>query len=115
MMSESKQKGKTQSTLKRMRYPYPVSSVSAKAGTTPSTSGTGGNNRKKKNRHSALCEKFKGEEVDSDDLTRDMEDPPSDTNLREVNVPKTHPTPGGSAPSAVKKDGDLLPTKGTII
>ena len=113
MMGESKQKGKTPSTLKRRRSPSPASSGSAKAGTTPSTAGAGGNKRKNA-RPSALGKKFKGEE-DSDDLTRDMEDPPSDTNLREVEVPKTHPTPGGSAPSAVKKDADWLPTKSTVI
>lgn len=113
MMSESKQKGKTPSTLKRRRSPSPAGSGSAKASSTPSTaSGTAGNKRKNA-RPSALGKKFKGEE-DSDDLTRDMEDPPSDTNLREVEVPKAHPTPGVSAPSTVKKDADWLPTKGMV-
>lgn len=110
MGGESKQKGKTPSTLKRRRSPSPASSGSAKASATPSGSNSAGNKRKSV-RPATLGKKFKGDE-DSNDLTRDMEDPPSDTNLREVEVPKVHPTPGGSAPSAIKKDADWLPTKG---
>lgn len=110
MGGENKQKGKTPSTLKRRRSPSPAGSGSAKLGTTPSASGGAGNKRKSV-RPSALGKKFRGEE-DSNDLTRDMDDPPSDTNLREVEVPKPHPTPGGGALATVKKDADWLPTKG---
>lgn len=112
MGGESKQKGKTPSTLKRRRSPSPAGSGSAKASATPTSSGGAANKRKSVRPTAALGKKFKGEE-DSNDLTRDMEDPPSDTNLREVEIPKTHPTPGGgNAPSAAKKDTDWLPTKG---
>lgn len=109
---DSKQKGKTPSTLKRRRSPSPASSGSTKAAATPTTAGGGGN--KRKTVRPALGKKFKGGEEDSDDLTRDMDDPPSDTNLREVEVPKTHPVPGGPPPTAIKKDADWMPTKGII-
>jgi len=107
---ESKQKGKTPSNLKRRRSPSPAGSGSTKAAATPTTAGGAGN--KRKGVRPALGKKFKGGEEDSDDLTRDMEDPPSDTNLREVEVPKTHPVPGGPPPAAIKKDADWMPTKG---
>jgi SWI/SNF related-matrix-associated actin-dependent regulator of chromatin subfamily C len=109
---ESKQKGKTPSTLKRRRSPSPAGSGSTKATATPTTTGGAGN--KRKSVRPALGKKFKGGEEDSDDLTRDMEDPPSDTNLREVEVPKTHPAPGGPPPAAIKKDADWMPTKGNF-
>jgi SWI/SNF related-matrix-associated actin-dependent regulator of chromatin subfamily C len=109
---DSKQKGKTPSTLKRRRSPSPAGSGSTKAAATPTTAGGAGN--KRKSVRPALGKKFKGGEEDSDDLTRDMDDPPSDTNLREVEVPKTHPVPGGPPPTAIKKDADWMPTKGII-
>ena len=77
MMGESKQKGKTPSTLKRRRSPSPASSGSAKAGTTPSTAGAGENKRK--------------------------------------NSLQLTPLRAEVPPSAVKKDPDWLPTKGTVI
>ncbi|KAK6639223.1 hypothetical protein RUM43_007493 [Polyplax serrata] len=46
--------------------------------------------------------KYKGEE-ESEDLTKDMEDPPSDTNIQEVNCTK---------PGTSKKESDLQPIKG---
>mgnify|MGYP002715712327 CR=1 FL=1 len=46
--------------------------------------------------------KHRGEE-ESEDLTKDMEDPPSDTNIQEVNCTK---------PGTSKKDSDLQPIKG---
>ena len=41
------------------------------------------------------CDVDRGEDLDSDDLTRDMDDPPSDTNLREVEMPKSGGGGGG--------------------
>ncbi|EFX80450.1 hypothetical protein DAPPUDRAFT_51378 [Daphnia pulex] len=110
---DSKQKGKTPSTLKRRRSPSPAGSGSTKAAATPTTAGGAGN--KRKSVRPALGKKFKGGEEDSDDLTRDMDDPPSDTNLREVEVPKSHPVPGGPPPTAIKKDADWMPTKGAAL
>lgn len=107
MGSDNKQKGKT---LKRRRSPSPAGSGSTKAITTPSTASGAG--KRKGVRPSLLGKKFKGGEDDSDDLTRDMEDPPSDTNLREVEVPKAHPVPGAPLPITIKKDADWMPTKG---
>ncbi|XP_057376091.1 SWI/SNF complex subunit SMARCC2-like isoform X2 [Daphnia carinata] len=110
MGSENKQKGKT---LKRRRSPSPAGSGSTKTVTTPATAGGAG--KRKGVRPSLLGKKFKGGEDDSDDLTRDMEDPPSDTNLREVEVPKAHPVPGGPLPATIKKDADWMPTKGAAL
>jgi SWI/SNF related-matrix-associated actin-dependent regulator of chromatin subfamily C len=111
---------------KRRRSPSPAGSGStSKAAAGPTATGgqtpaSGAANKRKGVRPtpsaaSALGKKFKGEEDGAgEDLTRDMEDPPSDTNLREVEVPKTAAPPGLGTPSAVniKKDGDWLPTKG---
>lgn len=98
---------------KRRRSPSPAGSGSAVKGGaagTPSASAAG--NKRKSVRPSALGKKFKGGEEEGDDLTRDMDDPPSDTNIREVEVPKTAATPGGLASSANVKNADWMPTKG---
>ena len=109
---------------KRRRSPSPAGSGSTKAA--PGAAGAVGTpasaaaNKRKGVRptasaSSALGKKFKGEEDGvGEDLTRDMEDPPSDTNLREVEVPKTIAPPGLGTPSAanIKKDVDWLPIKG---
>jgi len=47
------------------------------------------------------------ESDESEDLTKDMEDPPPDTNVQEVATAKT------SVPS--KKDNDLQPVKGLSV
>lgn len=105
---------------KRRRSPSPAGSggaakgASAAGSSTPS-GGLGAGNKRKSVRPSALGKKFKGGDDDGDDLTRDMEDPPSDTNLREVEVPKSVALPGGLASGAnVKKDSDWMPTKGSL-
>lgn len=102
MAGSDGKKSKSASAVKRRRSPSP-------AGSGKSTGTPAGASKKKGMRPSALGKKFKGED-ESDDLTRDMEDPPSDTNLREVELPKSTAL---TTPSAnIKKDSDWLPTKG---
>ena len=87
--------------------------------TTPSTPSV---TNKRKSLRPTLGKKFRGED-DSDDLTRDMDDPPSDTNLREVEVPKPNvgggsgtgaggAGTGGGGASNTRKDSDWMPSKG---
>lgn len=103
--SEGK-KSKSASAVKRRRSPSPAGSGSGKSTGTPATS-----SKKKGMRPSALGKKFRGEE-EGEDLTRDMDDPPSDTNLREVEVPKAAVPAGTTSTTNIKKDADWLPTKG---
>ena len=51
--------------------------------------------RRKETLMKQKCDVDRGEDLDSDDLTRDMDDPPSDTNLREVEMPKSGGGGGG--------------------
>ena len=117
MMMGSENRRKNQQP-KRKRSPSPAGSGSIKA-STPST-GAGGAAKTRKSVRPTVGKKFKGED-DSDDLTRDMEDPPSDTNLREVEVPKTATGPaggvggGGGGAANTKKDADWQPTKGATL
>jgi SWI/SNF related-matrix-associated actin-dependent regulator of chromatin subfamily C len=116
MMMGSENRRKIQQP-KRKRSPSPAGSGSIKA-STPST-GAGGASKRKSVRPT-VGKKFKGED-DSDDLTRDMEDPPSDTNLREVEIPKTATGTaggvggGGGGAANTKKDADWQPTKGATL
>ena len=100
---------------KRKRSPSPTTSATPKPSTPVNTGAA-----KRKSMRPTIGKKFKGED-DSDDLTRDMEDPPSDNNLREVEMPKPSAiagsgiggiSAGGGGASNTKKDSDWMPTKG---
>ena len=113
-VSDSKSKSKN-AAVKRRRSPSPTGVGSMKPGT---PSGTPGSALKRKSLRPTLGKKFRGED-DSDDLTRDMEDPPSDTNLREVEVPKPNVGAGtggaSSGASNTRKDSDWMPSKGSLL
>jgi len=118
MMGVGDSKQKKNPAVKRRRSPSPTGATGTGSMKPATPSTTPGSAIKRKSLRPTLGKKFRGED-DSDDLTRDMEDPPSDTNLREVEVPK--PSIGAATGSAssgasnTRKDSDWMPTKGSIL
>lgn len=91
LMSQS-DPDRTKKKIKRKRSPSPPPKpIKRKSGRSPAV---------------GVSKKHKGEE-ESDDLTKDMEEPPAEPNIQEVTILK----PGSSS----KKDSDLQPIKGGTV
>lgn len=58
--------------------------------------------------------KTRPDDDDSEDLTKDMDDPPSEPNIQEVK-PSVSSTASGPATPTIKRDPDMAPLKGGIV
>lgn len=84
--------------MKRKRSPSPKSAGKRKTGRFP------GINQKK----------TRGDDEESEDLTKDMEDPPSEPNIQEVK-PSVSASATGPATPTTKRDPDMAPLKGGVV
>lgn len=58
--------------------------------------------------------KTRGDDEESEDLTKDLEDPPAEPNIQEVK-PSTATSASGPATPTTKRDPDMAPVKGGIV
>ncbi|XP_044741345.1 SWI/SNF complex subunit SMARCC2 isoform X2 [Chrysoperla carnea] len=78
-------------------------------GITSSSVSGGNSNSNSSNSSGSAAKKHRGEDMESEDLTKDMEEPVSEPNIVEVNVPAK------TTPGVNKKDHELQPLKGGMV
>lgn len=97
--SEKGGKKPTSAKMKRKRSPSPKGAGKRKTGRFP------GINQKK----------TRGDDEESEDLTKDMEDPPAEPNIQEVKPSVSASASGPATPTVTKRDPDMTPLKGGLV
>lgn len=100
MSTPMDEKKKLASKTKRKRSPSPPAKTSGK--------------RKSGRSPAVFSKRTRPEDDESEDLTKDMEDPPSEPNITEVK-PNTSTLVSGPATPTTKRDPDMLPLKGATV